>query len=195
MAEQTRPSPRPRPRPRPQAPVGKTAPAPPATSPKSSRRNLVLIGLAALLVVGLVTLNVWLWLDRSHNDDAEKARSQALAAARVRVPGLLSYDYRKLDDYVRDAPKNATGTFKSDFSKLIAVAIAPAAKQQQITTKAVVKKAGVIDGGADQVTVLVLLDQTTTSKSSKNGSLDGSRDRVTLRKVDGSWLVSAFDPV
>jgi Mce-associated membrane protein len=96
---------------------------------------------------------------------------------------------------VRTAPDNATGRFKSDFSTLVSKIIVPAARQQQITTVATVKQAGIIDASSDQVTVLVLLDQRTTSKSARKGMLDGSRDRVVMRKVGGTWLIAALDPV
>ena len=57
------------------------------------------------------------------------------------------------------------------------------------------KQAGIVAASTDQVTVLVLLDQTTTSKATKKGRLDGSRDRVVMRKVGGTWLIAALDPV
>jgi Mce-associated membrane protein len=43
--------------------------------------------------------------------------------------------------------------------------------------------------------VLVFLNQTTTSKENPNGSFTASSVKVGLNKVDGSWLISAFDPV
>ena len=192
MTEPTHP--RPRPRPTTAAPAG----PPPQTAAAAGRprARLLFVAVAAgVLVLALIGLNVWLWTVRADNSDVEQARHDALASARQRVPAMLSYDYRKIDSYARSAPQNATGRFKSDFTSLVKRIIAPAAVQQQITTKATVKQAGIVDASADQVTVLVLLDQTTTSKTSKKGRLDGSRDRVIMRKVDGTWLVAALDPV
>lgn len=147
------------------------------------------------LALGLLALNAWLFVVRSDNSDVEQARHDALASARQRVPAMLSYDYKKIDAYIAGAPQNATGRFKADFGQLVTRIIAPAAKQQQITTDATVKNAGVVAASADEVTVLVLLDQRTTSKSAKSGRLDGSRDRVVMRKVGDTWLVASLDPI
>ena len=52
--------------------------------------------------------------------------------------------------------------------------------------------AGLPPGSA---TVLVVLNQTTTSKDNPDGSFTASAVNVGLKKVDGNWLISAFDPV
>jgi Mce-associated membrane protein len=196
---------RPRPRPRPAAedPSWSAPPPPPASSwsapppPPKARPRLpfVAIAIVGVIVLGLIALNIWLWTVRSDNSDTEQARRDALRNAQQRVPALLSYDYRKLGSYVRTAPDNTTGRFKTDFTSLVARVIAPLAKQKQVVTNATVKQAGIVDASADQVTVLVLLDQTTRSTASKTGQLDGSRDRVVMRKVGGTWLIAALDPV
>lgn len=189
--------PQPRPRPRPFAgDAAPPPPAPPAPPAQRSRTRIRLVpAIAVLLVLGLLGLNIWLWTVRSDNSDAEQARHDALASARQRVPAMLSYDYRKIDSYARTAPLNTTGRFKTDLTALIARVIAPLAKQKHVITAAEVKQAGVVDASGDQVTVLVLLDQTTTSTKQKKGELDGSRDRVVMRNVGGTWLIAALDPV
>jgi len=47
----------------------------------------------------------------------------------------------------------------------------------------------------DSAVVLVFLNQTTTSRENPNGSFTASSVNVVRTKVDGSWLISAFDPV
>jgi Mce-associated membrane protein len=193
MTDQPRPSPRPRP-----SADDPSWPAPPPDAPATAQtrtRFVVVLAVAGVLILGLIALNIWLWTVRSDNSDTEQARQDALRNAQQRVPALLSYDYRKLGSYVRTAPDNATGRFKTDFTSLVARVIAPLAKQKQVVTNATVKQAGIVDASADQVTVLVLLDQTTRSTASKTGQLDGSRDRVVMRKVGGTWLIAALDPV
>jgi Mce-associated membrane protein len=164
--------------------------------PDRSRTRVVLVlTIVGVLVLGLLGLNIWLWTVRSDNSDTEQARHDALASARGRVTALLSYDYRQLDSYVRTAPDNTTGRFKTDFTALLTQIIAPAAKRKQVITTATVKQVGIVDASSDQVTVLVLLDQATKSKTERRGRLDGSRDRVVMRKVGGTWLIAALDPV
>ena len=43
--------------------------------------------------------------------------------------------------------------------------------------------------------VLVMIDQTTTSKGGTPNRIDGSRVRVELTKIGGKWLISDMTPV
>ena len=43
--------------------------------------------------------------------------------------------------------------------------------------------------------VLVFVNQTTTSKENPDGAFAVSSVKVSLNKVDGTWLISSFDPV
>jgi Mce-associated membrane protein len=47
----------------------------------------------------------------------------------------------------------------------------------------------------DQAKVLVFVNQTTTSSDRNEPSQSASSVVVTLNKIDGKWLISAFDPV
>jgi Mce-associated membrane protein len=182
------------------APTARPARAPSPDRPASWRWIVIAVGI--VLVAGLVALN--LWLSNVHSDrtsgqarigDVETSRTQALASARTRVPAMLSYSYKNVTSFAKDAPANATGKFRQDYARLISTVIAPAAKQQHIITRATVKSAGVIDAHTDQVDVLVLLDQTTQSKSSATGRIDGSRIKVSMRKAGGTWLVEDLTPI
>ena len=42
--------------------------------------------------------------------------------------------------------------------------------------------------------VLVFLDQTTISKENPDGSFAASGVKVGLKKINGTWLISSFDP-
>lgn len=208
--------PRPRPRPYPTRPEPETEPAtetepgtetepaavavePAAEARTGSRRRgvpgMALLVAAVVVVAAFVAANVWLYLVRSNNDATESAREAALTSARDRVPAMLSYKYTDITDYVSAAPDNATGQFKKDFTQLITRVIAPAATAQKIVTNAQVKSAGVIEAHADSVVVLVMLDQTTTSKNTKGARVDGSRVRVVMARTGSTWLVSSLTPI
>jgi len=203
--------PRPRPRPYPTRPDEQPEPAvaaeptaavaaePTAADTDASARRgvpgLALLIVAAVVVAAFVAANVWLYLVRSNNDAIETARDAAVTSARERVPAMLSYKYTDITDYVAAAPDNSTGQFKKDFTQLIARVIAPAATSQKIVTNAQVKSAGVIEAHADSVVVLVMLDQTTTSKSIKGSRVDGSRVRVVMTRTGSTWLVSSLTPI
>jgi Mce-associated membrane protein len=201
-AGRPRPRPRPYPTPRDDQPDQPTAvavdPATPAAPDQTRRRGVPGVALliaAAVVVTAFVAANVWLYLVRSDNNAAESARDAAVTSARERVPAMLSYKYTDITDYVAAAPENATGQFKKDFTQLITRVIAPAATAQKIVTNAQVKSAGVIEAHADSVIVLVMLDQTTTSKNIKGSRVDGSRVRVVMTRTGSTWLVSSLTPI
>jgi Mce-associated membrane protein len=159
---------------------------------------------AALVVAAFVAANVWLYVERSNNDGTAAAdglypingvQPAAITSARERIPALLSYKYTDVGSYIATAPDNATGQFKKDFTELITRVIAPAAKAQKIVTHADVKSVGVIEAHPGSVTVLVMLDQTTTSKKTKGARVDGSRVRVVMTQTGGKWLVSSLTPI
>ena len=62
-------------------------------------------------------------------------------------------------------------------------------------TKASVVKAAVSEIHPDSAVVLVFINQTTQSADRPDASFINSAVRVTLKKVDDSWLISSFDPV
>lgn len=141
--------------------------------------------LAAFLI-----LNVWLALKRSHNDDVEQARTDAVASAKQRVVAMLSYDYTDIDTYIANAPKNTTGTFTKEFTHLVTTMVAPAARRDHIDTVVTVTAVGVLDADEHDVTTLVLIDQATTTKAAQGTQHEGSQLEVTLKKTGGRWLVS-----
>ena len=123
----------------------------------------------------------------------------AVKAATKALPVALSYDYRSLDKSLAAATKLMTPAFAKEFSTTFDKTTRAMAVQKQAITSALVRGAGVVglvhDGKA---TVLVYLDQVLVSSKAKkaNDPLKVSQNRVhvSLRKVDGSWLVSGIEP-
>ena len=62
-------------------------------------------------------------------------------------------------------------------------------------TTASVVRAAVSELNPDSAVVLVFINQTTQSADRPDASFTNSSVRVTLKKVDGAWLISSFDPV
>ncbi|MEU2014213.1 twin-arginine translocation pathway signal, partial [Nocardia sp. NPDC019302] len=73
--------------------------------------------------------------------------------------------------------------------------VAPAAKQKSVRTTATVVRAAVSEQRQDEAVVLVFINQSTTSAEKPDPALAASSVRVTLRKADSAWRISAFDPV
>jgi Mce-associated membrane protein len=58
-----------------------------------------------------------------------------------------------------------------------------------------VVRAAVAEIHPDSAIVLLFINQVTTSKENPDGAFAASSVKVTLKKIDGRWLISAFDPV
>lgn len=161
-----------------------------------ARTRKLVVGLLAVLVIagsgGLGYL--WVTVDAGKADAA--AGSAALAAARTDVPKLLGYDYRTIDTTFPAIANSAlTGKFADQYRELGSSVIIPAAKKDNIVTTAEVVAGSVVSARKDAVTVLLFVNQSTTSSTLQGPRLDGSRVRVELQHTDGGWKVSELTPV
>jgi Mce-associated membrane protein len=108
---------------------------------------------------------------------------------------MFTYDYKTVDTELPKAADNLTPSFKNDYLKLINQAIAPGAKQKQLTVQATTQAAGVVSADRSHAVVLLYLNQVTTSKDSPQGVVTPSRVRVSLDKDNGHWLVAQVTPI
>lgn len=148
----------------------------------------VVLLLGALAAAGLTTLRA----DRASAD--ADARSAALAAARTRVPALLSYDADTLADDLATARAQTAGRFARDYATILADVLSPQASARRITTAAQVRAAGVVRGDRRRVVVLLFLTQTTTAAAGAT-SVSGSRVEVTMIPVGDGWKIAGLRPV
>jgi Mce-associated membrane protein len=126
-------------------------------------------------------------------DDATAHR--AIQAASDGAVDLLSYSYTALDRDFAKAKSHLTGDFLAYYSKFTEQIVGPAAQQGQLTATTKVIRAAVSDLHPDSAVVLVFVDQTTASTQKPEPVKADSSVVVTLRKVNGSWLIANFDPV
>lgn len=145
---------------------------------------LVVVGLVAAAAFGVLA-------DRASG--RARDRSDALAAAKSRVPVLLSYDHRTLEDDLARSQDQTTGRFRTDYTKLLDGPVAKAATQKQISTKATLSGAGVVKAAGSRVTVLVFLTQTTVAPGVEP-SVSASRVEVRMQQVGNGWKVAGLAP-
>jgi Mce-associated membrane protein len=126
-------------------------------------------------------------------DDATAHR--AVQAASDGAVAVLSYSYDHLNRDFANAKSHLTGDFLAYYSKFTDDVVAPAAQQGQLTTTGKVIRAAISDLHPDSAVVLVFVDQTTASTQKKDPVKTESSVQVTLKKVNGSWLIAKFDPV
>ncbi|MET7768019.1 h domain protein [Nocardia sp. NPDC005366] len=144
---------------------------------------------AAVIVLGVNGFRYW------DHERTEVAREEAVTAADRAVSAMFTYDYGTVDTELPKAADNLSATFREDYLKLITQAIAPGAKDKQLTVKATTQAGGVVEADRDHVVVLLFLNQVTTSKDTPQGTTTGSRVRVTLDKTGDRWLVDSVNPV
>lgn len=139
----------------------------------------------------------WLYFKQYRPDkqtDASVASAVANAASEGTV-ALLSYSPDSLDKDFAAAKAHLSGDFLSYYNQFTEQIVAPAAKQKSLKTNARVLGAAVAELHPNSAVVLVLVDQSTTSKDNPDPAMASSSVLVTLTRVNGAWLITKFDPV
>lgn len=158
------------------------------TDSKRGLGNLLTVCLAVVVVLTLTVAAV-LGLKAWHGKQAEDARDQASAAGRKAAETALSYDYRDLDKSFAAARATMTPDFATKFDATAKIA-GELATKTKATVKADVREVAVRDGNADRVTLIIFVNQTTTSTITKGSPrVDLNRTRFTMVRNGGRWLV------
>ena len=168
----------------------------PMNSAWGHRRLLVPLVLAVLFLssAGLAS---WAYLTQFRPDQQTDAAATAatIKAASEGSIALLSYSPDSLDKDFAAAKTHLTGDFLDYYTQFTHDIVTPAAQQKAVKTSATVVRSAVSDLNPDSAVVLLFLNQTTTSKENPDGSFTASSVKVGLTRVNGAWLISAFDPV
>lgn len=150
---------------------------------------------ATLVVVTVgVAAGVYFLLYRPDQQVGDAAARRAIQAASDGAVAALSYSYDHLNRDFDNAKSHLTGDFLTYYSKFTDEAVAPMAQKGQLTASAKVVRAAVSEMHPDSAVVLVFVDQTTSSVKKKDPEKTQSSVSVTLKKVNGSWLIAKFDP-
>jgi Mce-associated membrane protein len=170
-------------------------PESPAGAP-TRRSRLGAAALALLVAASLITAAAaYFFLYAPDKETDSGAKESAIAAANSGTVALLSYSPDTLTEDLAAAKANLTGEFLTYYTEFTDKVVAPAAQENSVDTQAEVVRSAVSDIGENSATVVVFINQTTTSTDKPDPALTASSVRVTLSKVDGTWKISAFDPV
>lgn len=161
----------------------------------SGKRKAVVLTPMCILLIALIIAVGLLGVRIHSNDQIAAAKASALAASNDIVPKLLSYRFDSIEKDLGDASNALTGDFKDQFVSLTQQTIIPSAKQASIVTATTVAGTSVVSASADSATVLMFLNQSTTSSDAPNPKLDSSRVRVQMHKVGDEWLIANLEPV
>jgi Mce-associated membrane protein len=150
------------------------------------RRMTIIIGLAAVLVLGLAAA-AWISADQTHRRD--QAATEAMAAAGTAATAIFSYDYRSFDASVANGMRFVTGDFADEYAETTE-ALRPAAEHEQAVVRAEVSAAGIVEAATDRVEVLLYVNQYRRNVNISSEKVDQNRVVLTLIPVDGQWRVS-----
>lgn len=161
----------------------------------TAKRKVVVIGVLSVLLMAAGSAASVAWVHASDQAAARAAAEAARAAANSAVPQLLSYNSATVDSDLDRSRELTTGQFAEDYGKLADQVIRPTAKAEKVTTKASVSATSVATAAPEEVVLLMFLDQQTTSADRKMPRLDLTQIKVTMRDVDGRWLIADLEPL
>lgn len=177
------------------------APAQPDRSGRAELRTWLKAKAVAIVLISLLLVSAgaaaWLYV-KQYRPDQQTNASVANAVVNSASDGtvaLLSYSPDSLDKDFAAAKSHLSGDFLSYYNQFTEQIVAPAAKQKSLKTNARVLGAAVQELHPDSAVVLVLVDQSTTSKDNPDPAMSSSSVLVSLTKVNGTWLITKFEPV
>jgi Mce-associated membrane protein len=163
--------------------------------PPTLRRIISVILALLLLIAGGVA--TWLYFKQYRPDqqtDARVART-VVSAASDGTTALLSYSYDSLDKDFAAARSHLGGDFLTYYDQFTGQSAGPLATQKAMKATARVTGAALSELHPDWAVVLVFVDQVTTTKDSPQPSVAVSTALVHMTRVNGTWLITKFDPV
>ena len=142
-----------------------------------------------------VLTTVYLTQDQVMRQTGAAVEQAAVAAASSGTVALLSYAPDTIDADLATAKSQMTGEFLTYYGKFTTDVVAPAVRDRGVKASARAVDAAVMEIRPTEAKVLVFLDQETVSRDRPEPAYTASSVIVSLAKVDGEWLISAFDPV
>jgi Mce-associated membrane protein len=169
-----------------------------ATISRLTRQSLanwrpILVSALVVVAVGVAVL-LYFFQYRPDRQLDDAAAQRAIRAASDGVVASLSYSPANMDRDFANAKSHLTGDFLAYYDKFTKEIVTPMVQQKHIAQTAAVVRAAVSELHPESAVVLVFLNETTTSKDKAEPLTTPSSVRTTLKKVNGSWLISKLDP-
>lgn len=120
---------------------------------------------------------------------------QSVTAASDAAEALLTYSPDDVETALVDARSALTGNFLDYYTQYTDAIVIPTAKEQGVTTAANVGAAAVVTVSDTTASVLLFLDQSTSSTAQPTASATASSVLVDLVKIDGRFMISEFKPM
>jgi hypothetical protein len=172
-------------------------------APSSKARTLIALGLAVVLGVSLLLNGVLAYRHGHLTEDPlsvgnsgrevpdDDVTAQVKAVAVQFATRMDSLDSADLPGYLKDVSEVLTTKCRTEFQK-VGPGIASEIGKVPFKTKAYIRSSAVASLDSDSATVLVVHDALKTATSGQ--SLPSAfRWTISLRKVEGKWLVDSFE--
>jgi Mce-associated membrane protein len=128
--------------------------------------------------------------DWQTNDAATHA---AIRAASDGAVALLSYSPETLTRDFTNAKSRVTDNYLPYYQQFADQIVGPSAQRGHITTTASVVRAAVSEMQPDSAVVLVFVKQKTASKEKPEPVVTSNSLKITVKKVNNSWLIEKFE--
>jgi Mce-associated membrane protein len=158
------------------------------TGGRSSRRGFGVLGLL-IVAVALLATAVVLGVSARDRQGDDRARADAVQAARQTVLNFVSISSGTIDRDLQRVSDGATGQFAEEFNKGKPQVKDVVVKNRVKSTGRILESA-VVSSDRDSAAVLVAVDGTVVNVSAPKGQLRHYRIRVDMAKEKNAWRVS-----
>jgi Mce-associated membrane protein len=157
----------------------------------------VLIVALVVATAGAIALGGWQMQLKSRQPAVDQLadRQVVVQAASDGAVAVLTYSPETLDQDFAAAEAHLTGDFLNYYKQFTSQVVAPASHTKGVKTTASVVRAGVVSLTSRKGSILLFVNQTTTSQDKPEPTKSISSVNVGLTNVHGAWLIDTFNPV
>jgi len=159
------------------------------TARRGSGLTIALAVAVAVLLGASATFGALWWSE--HRQAAQ--RDEVLGLAERIAVDVTSYDYRHIQRNFDRVAALSTDKWARVYRDERADQLAEVIIQGQAISEGTVRDAGIAELTEDRAVVVAFVDQTITNVHTPQPRIDRNRMRLTLRNVDGRWLLDRYD--
>lgn len=159
-----------------------------ATSRERMRRPTWLLVMVLVAALAASVTTIIIVTARQRTPDGTARQAEVLKAGTAVATSFTTYDYRDLERGFSLTENGLTAQFRQNYQETT-VELKSVLTKYEATSSSVVKDIGVSSLNGSKATVIAFIDQTLASSETKDPRTDRIRMRLSLKRVDGDWLV------
>jgi Mce-associated membrane protein len=130
---------------------------------------------------------------RTGSERSFVAAQQVMEAASSATVKVLTYSHDSVEKDVSDAMEVTTGEFRDEYSRFTSAQLIPRAREKQVSVEATTLGTGIQSLTSSRATVLIFINQTTTSAANPAPQQSSASAVVGMDNVNGTWKIATFD--